>query len=290
MTTKILVPLDGSPLAEQVLAQVRRVLRREDAEVVLLQVVPDDAGALAVGRTYLERLREELRAQGAQAVSRVVTGDPAAKILEVAQELSVSLIAMSTHGRSGLSRAVRGSVAERVLRHASRPLLLVTPRVKPEGELAIRRILVPLDGSERSAEVLPIATSLAKLYGAELILFYSIELAVMLDPIVSATPLITEAEATGLLEIHRRRVTGVPTRTRVAMGPAAQMILEVASQEHVDLIAMTTHGRSGISRWFYGSTAEQVTRHTSIPLLIKRSVATPASRTVTAPRESVTNP
>jgi nucleotide-binding universal stress UspA family protein len=279
MTTRILVPLDGSPLSDRVLAQVRRVLHREDAQVVLLHVITDEAAArlyppgengLVLARKHVEKLRDELVAQGAQAESRVVTGDPAARILEIADEIGADLIAMTTHGRTGLDRFVRGSVAERVLRHTSRPLLLVNPHTRAEGELELERILVPLDGSELAGEILPLVATLARLYDAEVVLLYAIELAVVLDPMVAALPVLTPADAETLLAPFKKRLPGIKTRTRIAMGPPAASIVEAIREEKASLVAMTTHGRAGLSRWFFGSVAEQVVRNTSCPLLVKR--------------------
>src|SRR5438552_367624 len=173
MLEKILVPLDGSELADRVLIQVRRLLVGKDAEVVLLRVVPEETigkvhapgkNPLALARKHMDRIRDGLLEQGAQAKSRIVVGDAAAKILDVALEIEPSLIAMSTHGRSGVASLLRGSVAERVLRRSPHPLLVANPHaLAGGGEVRMRKILVPLDGSELSAEILPLAIEIGKL-------------------------------------------------------------------------------------------------------------------------------
>ena len=281
MMNKILVPLDGSELSERILVHVQRLLMREDAEVTLFQVIPEDAAsqvyspgqnAIAVARKHVEQLRDTLIANGAQAKSRVVIGDPATKILEEAQRLEPALIAMSTHGRSGLSRFVRGSVAERVLRRAKVPVLLANPTALPERQpLRISKIVVPLDGSEPSAKVLPAAGELAKLFDSELVLFYTIETVAIPDPVVLLSSTMTREQATALLEPFVKRCAGARVRTHVAIGLPATSILDAVKEEKADLVAMTTHGRSGVSRWAFGSTAEHVLRHCPCPLLVKRT-------------------
>jgi nucleotide-binding universal stress UspA family protein len=268
LLNRILVPLDGSELGDRILVHVRRILHRADVHVTLLHVAPDrESGS---DGSHVERLRDELRIQGAQASSRVAVGDPASKILEVAEELRPSLIAMATHGRSGMARFARGSVAERVLSASPSPLLLVNPFAIDETEEAkIRKILVPLDGSKLSAEVLPIAAEVAQLFGSELVLFHSIELAGADFPAIAVA--MTPGGAEALLRGQIDRVEGVPIRARVSRGMAAGTILDAAKEEHADLIALTSHGGSGASRWPFGSVAEKVLRHAPCPILALRT-------------------
>lgn len=150
---RVLVPLDGSSLAEGVLPQAAALARRFQAEVILLQVVPplskmvaetmpaaiEPSGTAAVigvkaAEEKHQRLREQAlaylagvrrRLRGVRSTLQVVEGSPGERIVAYAGEQGVDLIAMSTHGRRGLARLVLGSVAEYVLRHSRTPLLLV---------------------------------------------------------------------------------------------------------------------------------------------------------------------
>lgn len=283
MLDKILVPLDGSELADRILTHVQRFLCRADAQVILLEVVPESAAravyppgenALALARKHVEKLRDRLIENGAQARARVVIGDPATKILEIAQELDPALMAMSTHGRSGVSRFIRGSVAERVLREAKQPVLLANPRALPELQtLRIKKILVPIDGSELSASILPLAEDVATLFQSELVLLYTREPVRLPGPTFVPVPVVSPHEANAILERLAKRVVGVPVRVRATDGPAASAILDVAETEGTDLVAMTTHGRSGVSRWAFGSVAEHVVRQCPCPILVKRTSA-----------------
>lgn len=152
MFEHILIPLDGSPLAEAALPVALEVASRFEAELTLIRVVlPPHVVGHATGAAYaslLTGLREiayeeaevylrdqqtRLAETGTAVSVRVVDGEPVADmILEAAAELSTDLIVMSTHGRSGVSRWVFGSVADRVLRSAGVPILLV--RAGPEAD------------------------------------------------------------------------------------------------------------------------------------------------------------
>jgi nucleotide-binding universal stress UspA family protein len=268
MADRILVPVDGSELSDRILVHVQRLLARAEAEVVLLHVVPDGPGP--IDSKHVDDLAAELRSNGANARALVVKGDPAAMILAAARELEPKLIAMSSHGRSGIARFLRGSVAERVLRHADVPLLIANPLALPaRQDPAIRKILVPLDGSDLSAEILPIASDVAELFKAELVLLQAIELVTVPDPIVMVSPVVEREVAEAWLATQAERVVGVPVTTRVVLGTPSVEILDAARD--ADLVALATHGRSGASRWAYGSVAEQVLRHCTRPLLVKRT-------------------
>jgi nucleotide-binding universal stress UspA family protein len=287
MLERILVPLDGSLLSERILHQVRRLLVRRDSEVLLATVLPQAPGAGSHPSGFVDReeawdrlveLRDELVDQGVRASSLVLAGDPAEQILALSEEYEPSLIALSTHGRSGLKRWVRGSVAERILRHSRYPLLLVNPRSADSSEarhdLRFRRLLVPLDVSPTSAAIVPLAAELARLYEAEAILLHALEGGLPMDDL--GTPIVgtieSPASASRVLESRKRDFAGIPTRTRIVTGRAAPAILDAIESEKIDLVAMTTHGRRGISRWLYGSVAEHVLRNGTCPLLVWRAV------------------
>lgn len=156
----ILVPLDGSPLAEEALAQARLLAKQGASRIVLVRVLspgpspalmalPYPGASLAAAaqtellagamkeqereaRSYLQKVRRRLTRAGIEAEVWLETGEPAERILEVAQLAGADLVVMSTHGRSGLRRMIFGSVAEAVLRHAGIPVLLT--RSQPQGE------------------------------------------------------------------------------------------------------------------------------------------------------------
>jgi nucleotide-binding universal stress UspA family protein len=279
MTQKILIPLDGSTVAEGILTPLSHLLER-DAEVTLLQVSEpgseldrEPLGPLSMAATKALVSVEARLAQTARARVKIVRGDPATEIVRHARETGQTLIAMATHGRTGLDRWLRGSVAERVLRTTRTPLLLCNPRgFTGHREGPFRKILVPLDGSSEADQVLPHVIELARAYGARVSLLRVEPLIVTEFP----SPLLEgslwdPAATTRSLEPQRERLraAGLEVETIAAYGVVALEILRAASDS--DLLAMSTHGRSGPSRWWFGSVAEQVLREARVPLLVVRA-------------------
>jgi len=281
---RIVVPLDGSELADRIITQLRRLLVAQDVEVVLLTVVEAylDEGSLERRKQdaldHLAGLRDALVEEGATATIAVLEGDPVERIAEHAERSSALLVVMSTHGRSGLTRFVRGSVAEGLLRRCMVPVLVANPRAvdvhTAGGELRFKRLLVPLDGSDVALEVLPLVEEVATRFEAEVLL---LEVAWQIPsstegPFLMPPILRTPAEIAAGLEPVRKRLAarGIDARVLTGYTPVALEIIDVAEREAVDLVVMSTHGRSGVSRWLFGSVAEQVLRHCTRPLLVRR--------------------
>jgi nucleotide-binding universal stress UspA family protein len=269
---KVLIPLDGSFLAAAILKQLSRLLRRPETAVRFVTVLNETAiqearaqGGDAFGPALkqLEREMEALDPRDGVSWDAYV-GDPAARIVQDAVEENVTLIALATHGRTGIERLVRGSVAEQILRTSPVPVIVSNLRGLL-SEVEIRRILVPLDGSATSAIVLANAAELARLYGAEIILFYVVDSPIHPDRPISAVE-------TPDFVAWRESLRGLRVLTLSATGSPAEEILRAAERERVDLIALTTHGRSGLSRLAFGSVAEQVVRQSPVPLLVQRIV------------------
>jgi len=285
MFARILVPLDGSALAESVLIQVRRLLARQDAELLLLRVVtlPPSAEADAGepldllwsrATDYLQNLTAQLAAQGLRVRFKVSEGFPANRILEAARKEKVSLIAMSTHGRTGLARWAFGSVTEKVLRSSPVPVLAIPSFVGVGGdavargarELPFRKILAPISPEALTLEVLPALTEFARLFGS------SVSLLNVCGGAECAVPLHEMRTA-----FERLRKEGIAAEPMLRQGEPAVQILEACREEGADLIAMTTHGRSGVSRWIMGSVAEKVLWSSNVPMLVVRPAKKPAA-------------
>lgn len=281
MAGTVLIPLDGSALSEKVLGPARPLIDALEADVVLLRVVPTrgtmadvEVEADEAGRA-MQRLAERLTGEGVRCQAKVVRGDAAEQVLAYERALRPDYVAMATHGRSGVSRFVRGSTAERVVRHAVAPVLLYNP-VAPgadahAGARPFRRVLVPLDGSALAEQVLPHVERVARAYGSEVLLMrvepfqYTIAPSPLVEPMWD--PRALEATLEGPRE--RLQAAGVPTSVLAAYGVVPAEILHAARD--CDLVAMSTHGRGGVSRWWFGSTAEQVVRHCTTPLLVVRA-------------------
>ena len=287
MFDRILIPLDGSELAESVLIQVRRLLARKNAELLLLRAVTlppsteADAGEpldrLWAGATdYLRQVTGRLVSEGLRVRSKVVEGFPAAQILEVADKEKATLIAMSTHGRTGLSRWVFGSVTEKVLRASPIPVLAIPSFVGMGGdaflrgakELPFQKIVAPIAAADLSLEVLSPLAELARVFGSTVYLVNVCEGVECTVPVHQMR-----------MAYERLRNAGVTAEPLVKQGDPAVQILETCREKGADLIAMTTHGRSGVPRWLMGSVAEKVLWASNVPLLVVRPAKKPRHAT-----------
>ncbi|HEY55889.1 MAG TPA: universal stress protein [Dehalococcoidia bacterium] len=238
-----------------------------------------------------------------QVRGELAVGYPADEILRYAEENDVDLILMATHGRSGIRRWVMGSVADRVLRASKVPVWLVRAGI-PEGivydKWPKRTILVPLDGSGLAEEVLPHVEALAKQHGTELL---EVVLLRVYEPVSALgyyppsarfeTPsgavhvmprdyargerarqkIITEQYLAGVSQ----RLNGAglnKVRFEALAGTPAEVIVDYANNHPFNLIVMSTHARSGLSRWAYGSVAARVLHGVSSPIFLVRAGAT----------------
>lgn len=258
----ILVPLDGSELAEQALPIAVRLARATGAELLLVRVLPqplDDPMGRRLhpngARPYLERLA--CREEGIRARVFLPKGAPREQIIRLARRYEVDLIVMTTHGRTGLQRWLMGSVAERVVRASPCPVLLLRSGVPITP---FRRALLPVDGSDASYAavegVLPFLTGPSQ----RTLLWATNLLPLDLDRD-------TREEIAVELEAElRERFPELPHK--VFDGDASDVIVTHSRDEGFDLIAMTTHGRSGFKRFALGSVTERVVRHAPCAVLV----------------------
>lgn len=301
MYTRLLVPLDGSKTAEKVLPYARFLAATLKLPVELLEVIdiveiakhlaPEKAHFLnTVVENRVRRSEQYLGAvagtfPGANVKCTVEKGAAAEMIIDKAAADKGTLINMATHGYSGIKRWLLGSVAEKVLRGATNPLLLIraTEEANTEGEASLRSVIVPLDGSEVAEQVLPTVAELAKQLKLEVILFraYTIPLsALAVDPegyYVATEEKLIEGmrdEAVAYLEkkAEEMKKLGVEKVSDVAeYGLAADEIISFARKTPDNLIAMCTHGHTGVKRWVLGSVTETVVRHSGDPVLVIRA-------------------
>ena len=191
----ILVPLDGSPLAEQALPLARRIAERAGSKVRLALVHRMPAAQLDPGaakvftsielatrkaeRSYLRSLQATLRQEGVRLASAVtLSGSVGPALAQYVEELGIDLVVMATHGHGGVRRAWLGSVADHLMRHVQVPVLLVRPAEDGAATSQVsapNQILVPLDGSPLAEEVLGPAADLARLWGSELTLLQVVQ-------------------------------------------------------------------------------------------------------------------
>lgn len=272
----VLVPLDGSPLSEAAMPVAAQVARDHEAEVVLVEVLEgqgtpgSEMEAEHKADVYLRRMADRLRDRGLVRVRTTIWhGEAAQAIANAVTRERVDLVVMSTHGRSGLDRLRFGSVAESVVRKAPVPALLVRD-VATWTRGGIDRILVPLDWSVASEGVLPIVSCLAGPFDFEVQLLHVVENVRPFpdSPATDKAVYYQEAEAYLAQVAAPLEARGVRVIRSVRHGFAAEVIPAVAAESKSGLVAMSTHGRSGLGRLFLGSVSERVLRSVSVPVLL----------------------
>jgi nucleotide-binding universal stress UspA family protein len=297
MIRSILIPLDGSPLAEQALPLGTSIARRWGASIVLLQVIPIPISAIGdalqgitgldaqlsasrqFAAEYLGTVAGRLEKRGVPTSYATIIGSPGECIAEVADRRKVTAIVMSTHGRAGISRWALGSVTDRVLHLTGRPMVILRSaeavQMEPPALPEFKRIVVALDGSPLSEQVLPHAASLAEAYGAELRLFQSVAFPMMEWGETEMAAEWWERVRQGSREYLQRLADrlrseneSIPVTYEMGTGAPAHAILQYASDCGADLITMTTHAREGLSRVILGSVADRVVRASRVPVLV----------------------
>lgn len=288
MFDKILVPLDGSALAERALPYAARIARATHGSILLLHVMSSTETQHRLEKSMnaavrLEQLVEELRAAGVDATTWTMPGHAADVIVDAADPPRTDLVVMSTHGRGGLGRWLFGSVAEDVLRRALVPVLLVpasADRAWPTDRPL--KLVVPLDGSETSEAALPIALAFRQALDGDVTFVRVVEptaapsLGFNPDSMslerVAPTAGLDQAQAY-LEEIASQSRGAAPTTgVLVDVGDPAATVASVVRQEQADAIVMATHGRTGLARITIGSVALAILHRAHVPVLLIRPV------------------
>ncbi len=305
MFRTIVVPLDGSPLAEHAIATATMLAERANAEIALVRAhqlmlhdlgdqLPLEQAMREEAQDYLDRTAKGIHGEiGLTPRTAILEGPPAQAICEFVRGEKEPLLVMSTHGRTGFSRAWMGSVADAVVHNASKPVLMLRPEEAPDGVLeplgVFHRMLLPVDGSGYSEQVIPHAMALAELTEAQVLLLevvkpvftpaftpameYTVVYAPPEEYATDATASLVEraADYVSSLGVKLRRqhpMLDVQTEVRTEASPA-RAILDAASAQGADVVALTTHGR-GMSRLMVGSVADKVLRGGPRALLLVR--------------------
>ena len=270
MYERILVPLDGSELAEQALPYAEGIARRLNSEVILLSAcAPGDCLERPL-KAYLEKRAEELQSLRIKASPLVIQGDAATGILDFVEKNDIGLIVISTYGCTGPGVWAMGGTASKVLQKSHTPTLLIRSRQLETAvvEKELRKILVLLDGSHFAEHVIPYVKGMAEKMDSEVILLRVIE-PIRLPHIgihesehhlrKCESDLTTKAEREVKLYLNRKKTAlknkGVKVSSVLLQGKPAEAILQYAEDNHVSMIALATHGFSGVTKWAYGSVA-----------------------------------
>jgi len=304
MLRSLLVPLDGTRFSELALPLAEGIAQATGASLHLAHVhVPHPPEALLAStqfmyegvdmdeydqhdrkweRNYLTTLAQRVSRESAAAVdTALLEGEIPKSLEEYARKVNADAVVISTHSRAGVRRVWMGSVAEALIRAGGLPVLAVhAEEGDPVGPpLVLKNILIPLDGSELSESILAPAVELGLAFGARLTLLQVVSARFPTsNGLVPALPAHwTEALQAGedyLEKVARRiRVRGLRVEPIVMAHPRpSQAIQDVANEVDADLVAMATHGYTGMKRALFGSVAEDVLRHSEIPLLVRRPV------------------
>jgi nucleotide-binding universal stress UspA family protein len=278
MYRTIVVPLDGSPHAARVIPFAVRLCPAE-GQIVLVQAVAEPSQlivtnasaariaaargkvAVADARTNLEEIAVQLRDLGLRVATRVAEQDASRLILEAASASQNALIVMATHSRAAPIRTVVGSVAEDVVRRAQVPVLLVPPSCdQPWPASDALRVLVTLDGSPPAERILRPAEALTAMLQADLLLLR------VADDDAPGTG--ESAEAYLDRTATAMACGGIRLRKRVVAGNPTDRILEIAHAERAHILAMASHGRSGISRLVMGSVTAAEMARADVPVMV----------------------
>lgn len=266
----ILVPLDGSKIAEHALPGAAWLSRMTGAPIQFIHVVElnvDDAALAAAAETFRAYTKEVAAEYGlANTTCDVVAGSPAEEILKAAE--NASMISIATRGRGGFKAMVVGSVADKVIRGANIPVLAEPGAEKPADPATNGPILVGLDGSEEAERGLELARELAEKSSLGLVLVRSFSVPPPAGIEFSYYP----ADLATTLEDAAKeylQVTAKPGEKALIMqGDAAGSILEVAEQENAGIIVLTSTGKGLAKRIALGSTTDRVVHGTKRAVLV----------------------
>jgi nucleotide-binding universal stress UspA family protein len=302
MINHILVPLDGSALAECVLPYVSAIAQAFYARITLLHIValPDlGRGKQAIdsldwhlrrreAQAYLDRISSQLRNVDLRVDQRILDGAAAQGVIDFAQNTDVDLVALSTHGQSGLSGWNISSVVQKIILRSFKSILLV--RAYQSGvidfaKIHYKRLFVGLDCSTRAEYILPVAIRLAQSFGAQLVLGTVIQkpelvyrLRLSEDDVELATRLADRnyRMACDYFErLHARlSLLGIDLQSRLIVSDNTTTSLhDMVEHEDPDLVMLVAHGHSGERRWPYGSIATSFMTHGTTTLMVTQDLS-----------------
>jgi nucleotide-binding universal stress UspA family protein len=302
MLNHILVPLDGSTLAECVLPHVLAIAPVMNARVTLLHVLERTSNGRETSAVdpvdwhlrkhklerYLEQIATRLDKSGMSVERIILEGNPADGVIEFARNSNVDLIALSTHGFSGLSGWNVSSVVQKILLRSYKSTLLVRAYRAPAAgstKIRYRRLFVGLDCSARAEYILPIAINLAQSYKSQLIL----ETVVEKPRTVGRLPLsgkeielidqLVEMNHQAASHYFKQLLTQfalqeLKLKTHISVGDNTIAVLhDMAEEANADLVMLVAHGQSGERRWPYGSVTTSFIAYGNTPLMIMQDLS-----------------
>lgn len=295
MFKHILVPLDGSVMAESVLPASASLASTLKVSITLLHVIEQNApGEVHKDRhltradeaeTYLRDIAQNNFEKGAKVDWHVHTAevkDMADGIAAHAEELKSDLIVMCTHGHSGVRAILFGSIAQQVIARGGIPVLVLRPSPSSGPEtFTLRKIMLPLDSESTHDDIFPYARSLAQAYKAEIAMLTVIPTFSTLKGEEVATSSLLPGTTSALLDIQEQTMrehlqshvdelqgVGLTASAEVVRGDPAAEIVNAAGRWHADLMLLATHRKAGMDAFWARSVAPDIARKTKLPLLL----------------------
>ena len=297
MFDPVLVPLDGSLLAECVLPHVVAIARAFDAKVILLRVLDKNQASEKAqlfdllnwqinktgAKLYLEKISARIQKSGLQTETAVLEGLVAESITEYALSRGIKLIILSSHGRSGLSQWGISSVTQKIIFSAPTSVFIIRahqPAHSESIEQRYTRILVPLDGSRRAENVLPMVTLLARFHQSRIHIVHVVktpemprQMPLTQEDIELSDRIVARNREEAIHYLDQVRLhsplDGIDVETCLLTSDnAAATIHELAEKENVDIVALSAHGYSGNNQWPYGGMVNNFILYSKVPLLI----------------------
>ncbi|MBN1376574.1 MAG: universal stress protein [Dehalococcoidia bacterium] len=239
-------------------------------------VLYNDAAENESGYAEITARTKQIKAKG-----NLLYGGPADKILEYTRKHRINLVVMATHGLSGLRRWWLGSVFEKVISQSTVPVLGIHSKhakeIDKDSVVTFKRILVPLDGSDTGEAALHDAESIALKTGASMVLLHvipephMIEVRMLGSEFSDIVKAMHDAGEKYLAKVNKRlNEKGIDVTAKILSGDPAARIVDQARHEKADLLAISTHGRSGIARWVLGSVADKILHESKIPMWMVR--------------------
>jgi nucleotide-binding universal stress UspA family protein len=298
MFNQILLPMDRSSLAECVLPHTLAVARAFESRLTLAHVMESRSRAnwrravdplnwrirKAEAESYLNDLAQRLQKAGLPAEKQILEGPAAEQIVEFSRTNDVPLIILSSHGQSGLSGWNVSSIVQKIILRAHTSIMIVRayqPASADMTGLRYHRLLVPVDGSQRAEIILPVVATLARAHEAQILLAHVVrrpEMPRQMPPAREETELadrlveLNQAEATRYLEGLRSRLPGEIDARVIVSEHVAVSLHELVDQENIDLVLLSAHGHSGLTRWPYGSLVMSFITFGTAPLLIMQDL------------------
>ncbi|MFB6138326.1 MAG: universal stress protein [Halobacteriaceae archaeon] len=298
----VLVPTDGSGSARRATDHAVELAARYGATVHALYVLDDrylsgdvegvaevssvESALQAEGEAAVDRIVERAHGRGLAADGMVCRGVPARAVVAAAEEVGADLVAMGTHGRTGIGRLLLGSVAERVVRTAPVPVLTARtagdeaagePGTPTEATTDYDTVVVPTDGSEGAVVAAERAVDLAATYDADVRALSVVDTRLsQASPLFGSFRSVAADAVEAVADLAAER--GLDASTAIVEGTPAAAIVGHAEEVDADLVAMGTHGRTGLDRFTIGSVAERVVRTAEVPVLTVRHPETREER------------